>query len=225
MTCKNDRGNTNAESGSAARLAMARGAGFTIVELLIAAAIFVVILVALVALFVNSSQAYTVNERISERQQDAQTVRALIQNEVSLAGYRGVCQDATANPFGGSPTIEVQRDTPTAGSDTIRVRYVDDRFGSGGGGCGPVRAVAFSIGEDDQGRDSLMVDYDGGGPSPAVANVSGLRLIGYVTGDGGEAANRPASFIAVRFEIEFSDGRVGRFVVGLRNQQSNASDS
>ena len=202
--------------------------GFTLVELLIAAGIFGVILLALTGLFVNSTRAYRVNETISERQQDTQAAIALFQQELSLAGYRGVCSDASSNTF-GQPTFAVVRGSaaPDApGDDTITIRYFDDRYS--GNACGALRTVTFSAGTDQQGRPALLMQTEGiTTPTPVVAGVEGLRLFGYVDNNGGLATDTMPStgFMAVSIELDFADGRFVRFVVGLRNPQSGAVQS
>ena len=209
------------------RLPPDRIAGFTLVELLVAAAIFVTLLVVLSALFVGTTRAYRVNEAVTERQQDTQAAIALFQEELSLAGYRGVCGSATSNAF-GQPTFEVAKGSAAdtdPGDDLIRIRYYDDRYS--GSACGTLRTVAFSAGTDDAGRPSLMLQSDGiGAPTPIIAGVSGLRLFGYVDTSGGLTATMPsAGFIAVSVELTFTDERVVRFVVGLRNPQRSAIQS
>ena len=201
--------------------------GFTLVELLVAAAIFVTILVALGGLLVNSTRAYGVNERVSERQQDTQAAIALFQEELSLAGYRGVCSTATSNTF-SQPTFEVERGAavaPAPGEDLIRIRYFDDRYS--GSACGTLRTVTFSVGDDGSGNDALLMLFDGlDGATPVISGVMGLRLFGYVDSTGGLSTEMPtAGFIAVSVELTFSDERVIRFVVGLRNPQRNAVQS
>lgn len=201
--------------------------GFTIAELLIAAAIFVTVLVALGGLLVNATRAYGVNERVSERQQDTQAAIALFQEELSLAGYRGVCSTVSSNSF-SEPTFEVVRGlavAPAPGEDLIRIRYFDDRYS--GSACGALRTVTFSVGDDGSGSDALLMEFDGlAEATPVISNVVGLRLFGYVDSSGGLATDLPeAGFIAVSIELTFSDERVIRFVVGLRNPQRNAVQS
>jgi Tfp pilus assembly protein PilW len=98
--------------------------------LLITAAIFVLILVAIGGLLVSSSRAYSVTTTRTEAIQDSEAVLQLMRYEVALAGYRGIALATYERPFtsGVNESIVVNR----AGvGDELTVRYIEDRYISG----------------------------------------------------------------------------------------------
>src|SRR5690606_20232666 len=101
---------------------MRRGdAGFTVLELLIAAAVAAVVLTVAALLYSSSARAYRVNEEVSEVRQGIQAAISLLQYEIGLAGYRCTDDDALTRAFSGQPLVAT--DGASGSADSITVRY------------------------------------------------------------------------------------------------------
>lgn len=199
--------------------------GFTIVELLIAAAIFTLVLGALTSLFVNTNRAYQVNERVTERQQDAEAAFQLLTYEISLAGYRGSCRDDYENNAfsGDGRTLIVNKGT----SDMITVRYFEDRSFAGSDDCDdPLRVVeeqhvTFGVNTADN---TLYRQVGTGDELALVSNIVRLEVVHYIRRSGERVAAEPGVAIpedigALNIQITFADESVWRFPIGLNNPQ------
>jgi Tfp pilus assembly protein PilW len=98
--------------------------GFTLLELLVSAAIMIVILGALGGLFATTVRANRTTTRSSEGQQNAEAAIQLLKSEISLAGYRGTDSQAAFRTF-SAPILEVTAESSTR--DRISVRFFEDR--------------------------------------------------------------------------------------------------
>jgi prepilin-type N-terminal cleavage/methylation domain-containing protein len=203
-------------------------AGLSLVELLVVMAIFVVVLAALGGLFASSTRAYVVTSERSEALQDAEAVIQLIRYELALAGYRGVGVDydrAFTLDGAADETVRVERGDD---SDVLTVRYFEDRY-LGGGDTGE-RRVSFRV---DPETETLVREERrtvGGTVTTEllVGNISDLRVTELVGPDRsrvdvGEViagtAVEPDSLAGLIVVVDFSDGRVWEFMVGLGNPQ------
>lgn len=68
--------------------------GFTLIELMIAMAIGVIIVVAALQLLATARDAYRVNERVARMQEQGRTAFAVIEPDVEMAGFYGFTQSA-----------------------------------------------------------------------------------------------------------------------------------
>jgi prepilin-type N-terminal cleavage/methylation domain-containing protein len=198
---------------------MNRRSGFTLLELLIAAAIMAIILAALGALFVSSSQAYRTTVRVTERQQEAEAAIQLLVHEIGLAGYRGVGEhDANRTFSGDGRTLVITHGVGTA-PDTVQVRYFEDRFLPG------ERLVTFGVNAE---RRTIFRQEGAGEAQDIVSNVTNLQVIQYIRRDGIRVEVPPEeprppipeNLAAINLEITFADNSVWRFPVGLSNPQT-----
>ena len=191
------------------REAMNSQRGFTIVELLVAAAIFLVVLTSLGALFVSSSNAYRANERVSERQQEAEAAFQLLSYELGLAGYQGTL---ASQPLSGIPLV-ITKAASSSSSDSVEVRYYEDRFVTG------ERRVRFGV---DQANDVLYRKEDTGDEQVIVSNIANLKVVQYIRRNGLKLDATPGTAVpedlaGLNMEVTFTDGSLWRFPVGLSN--------
>lgn len=109
-----------------------RHAGFSLVELLAAGAMFLTLLGALSALFVSSGKAYRKNIEVSSQLERSEAATQILTYDFGLAGYRGTgFSHFTANSFSGS-TVAITAGSSTNESDLVSLRYFEDRYGNGG---------------------------------------------------------------------------------------------
>ena len=201
--------------------------GFTVVELLVTAAIFVVVLGALGGLLVSSTRAYQVNAVRSEALQDSEAVLQLMRYEIGLAGYRGIGAATFDQPFTmGSPeTVVVRR---TANGDEVTVRYFEDQFlPTGDSG---ERSVTFRV--DAATKTLQRVERRPGNlvgtTDLLVGNIDALQVLELVGPDrerievGAAIASSavwPDALAGLNFRVTFVGGQTWEFMIGLTNPQ------
>jgi type II secretory pathway pseudopilin PulG len=204
------------------------GVGFSLVELLVTAAIFIFVLGALGGLLVSSTRAYQVNAVRSEALQDSEAVLQIMRYEVGLAGYRGLGAATFDQPFtmGAPETVDVRR---LVTGDELTVRYFEDRFlESGDSG---ERAVTFRVDpasstlervERKAGVGALVVT------ELLVGNIQAMRVLDLVGPDrervsvAGVLATTeaaPDALAGLHFRVTFVDGSNWEFLIGLTNPQ------
>lgn len=192
--------------------------GFTIIELLIAATIFLVILTALGSLFVSSNRASNTNRDLAESSAQTRSAIQAIQYDVSMAGYRGV--DASAGDRSVSQPVTITVETDDDGAPSIReltVRYFEDRYVAGGPTLTTVRYEVTSDGD-------LLRQVNGGDATPIATFVESLRLLNYRrTGEDVRAPGdeMPEDLTGFDFQLVYLQGKNSRsenFSVRLVNQ-------
>ena len=200
--------------------------GFTLVELLVVTAIFMIVLVALGALFSSGTRAYTVTAERSEAIQDSEAVFQLLRHELALAGYRGTEEDFD-RPFtlggGGQETVIIDREVD---GDVVMIRYFEDRFIETGDSG--ERLVQFYVDDGTLIRRERRVGVDDFTTELLVDSVSEMRVldligpgrdrisVAEVIADAGAAPLRVAGIIVA---VEFRDGRSWELMIGLANPQ------
>jgi type II secretory pathway pseudopilin PulG len=218
--------------------ASARQGGFTFVELLVAGTIMILLLSALGSLFVNTSRAYRVNDEVSERQQSADAAAQLLSYEIGLAGYRGSDQAAITRTFAGS-TFSITKGASATASDTIVVRYYEDRFSNIGEqllitfDAIPVGG-SYNLYRKEQKQSANFSEV---AKSPAIQNVKNLKVIGYTLNNGKEYPRDPTvthawiepytltsditpyTLVALKLELTFTDDLKKQVVIGIDNPQ------
>ena len=204
---------------------MNRTQGFTIIELLIASGIMALVMLTLTALFSMSTTTLEVNEATSERQQNAEAAAELLRYEVGLAGYRGTSSTALTTYTFTSPTISIGVNPSATASDTIAVQYYEDRFYDGTTTT-TLMQVAFSTGTDANGNPVLLRQLGVAGALAAAADISLLKVVKYIDRDGSitdvtTTSVIPDNLAAISIELTFTDGSVGRFLVGFDNNQNS----
>ena len=205
--------------------------GFTLTELLIAAAIMGIILATLGSLFVSSTKAYRANDEASALQQNSGAAERLLAYEISLAGYRGSDTNAQSRTFDSTPivgTVSPAAETTlaiTTGSsattpDTVAVRYYEDRFESG-----PTpSSVQFSV--DTKNNSLYRRKSTDTKREPLVQGVYNLKVLRYIREDGRACNTVPTStppaastLVGLKLELTFTDQIKKQLVVTFPNKQ------
>lgn len=195
--------------------------GFSVVELLVAAAILGVLLAVLGSLYVSTRRSYDASERVSETRQTIQTATELLAYEIGLAGYRGVDVGvdtiATARPFSARPLTVVDGglSVGVVQPDTVTVRYYEDRFQSGG----PTLVTAsYTV------ANGSLVRTEGSTSSVLVDDVTDFQVISwfnrvateFVVPTASADANRPADADLAGIGLELRiQGRTDPYVVKI----------
>lgn len=107
-------------------------AGFTLVELLIAAVITVIALLALGGLFADAGRTFSTSVERSASFQDVEGAIAVLRRDLALEGFPGDDATPSDRPFAawtGGTTLRIER---TAASDRITAFYLDDRYTASG---------------------------------------------------------------------------------------------
>lgn len=202
--------------------------GFTVVELLITASIFIVILAAVLGFLVSGTRAYSVTSERSEALQDSEAVLQLLRYEVAMAGYRGIEASTYGRTFtsGSDETLVVHR---TSDGDVLTLRYFEDRFISGSD-TGE-RVVSFYVDETSNAlvRQETRPGLSGSGQTTElmVGNISNM-IVQDVIGRWREqvsvdailgGADPPESIAGLNMVIQFVDGTDWEFLIGVSNPQ------
>lgn len=219
--------------------------GFTLVELLVALAVFLLALGSLFALFVSGTRTNRVLTQQSIALQEGEGIVQLIRYEVGLAGFRGTSGEREAfsetspNPS-LSPALPleclsvdvslcVQLDP--SGSDTVTIRFFEVDGPVGGADVGE-QWLTYRVADGALFRvDHLRVEVDQNGgtiqtylaPQELIGGVRELRVVEFVSVDRVatplEAGVNPApnEIVGIRFRVEFEDRSVWTFLVGVSN--------
>lgn len=203
---------------------MRQRSGFTILELLVAAAIMIVILGALSGLFASTVRANRTNTRSSEGQQNAEAAVQLLKSEVALAGYRGTDTQASFRTFPAptTSTLDVTADSSTR--DRISVRFFEDRPNGAvtNAGSPTVRTLTFGINSDSE----LTRQQDGGFNRAVVEGVTNLKVTSYrslsSTGSVVTSPTMPTNKATLRgltVRLTFADTTTKDVAIALPNPQ------
>lgn len=199
-------------------------AGLTVLELLIAGAILAIVIAVLAQLFSSTTRAYALNERLTDRQQEAAAASQMLTYQVGLAGYQGTGESDFANrPFpGGTFAITLGVD----GNDAILVRYYEDR-GYGADELEGLQEVLFYVDPEER---ALMCKTGDASSEVIARGVLKMRVVSLIM-RGGQSAppvpgmEVPEDVAALNVELTFSvdDGEfLWRFPIGLNNRQEGA---
>ena len=199
--------------------------GLTLIELLIAAAIFVILLTGLAGLLASSLRAYRVNEQVSERVQDVEAAVRVLRADVELAGYRGVDEnliDDDTRSFGGQSTIVI---TTSTTADTLEVRYFEDRLFGASDRCGGVCRVRYEIRE--QGGTSVLFRIEGDGLAAdqegILRDMDSLKVLGFLNRSGASIPMASGAYSgtlsAINIALTLSDESEWVFPIAVPNVQ------
>lgn len=199
-------------------------AGFTVIELLIASAIFVVILGALTWYFSSSRQAMVLNEQLSDRQQEVEAAINVLAYDLALAGYKGTTPTDVARSF-GHPSLSVEKDVGPGSSDRLVIRYFEDsdRLFGGDDTCGSPCVVTYEV--DDSDGEANLYRTEGNSPERGIVQrVEHFKVLQYIRRDGSleattASSSPPSTLAGLNIEIAFSTGGLWRFPVGISNEQ------
>lgn len=124
-------------------------AGFTLVELVVAMAISLVVLLTTLELFNNSQRSYVMQEGVAEVQQNVRTAKLFIERDIRMAGagipnfsFGGVAVYPLEfeNNVDGTSGVAATIPNIVEGTDILRVRYQD--FSVNGCGTDPAGSLA-----------------------------------------------------------------------------------
>lgn len=205
-------------------------AGFTLVELLITATIFIVILAAIGGLLVSSTRAYGVTSTRSEAIQDSEAVLQLMRYEVAMAGYRGLDEATYDRPFTSGATESIVVDRQGSG-DSLTVRYFEDRYITGAD-TGE-RVVTFRVDTDNNTLVRVEGRPSGGGTTYTtellVGNIAHMEVLAIIDRFRAEfpitdllagTLEGPETMAGVNVRITFVDGLTWEFLIGVSNTQT-----
>lgn len=220
-----------------------RRCGVTIVELLIALAVFLLILGPALAMFGSSLNAFGSVERTAELNQNREAAVQILAYEIGMAGYRGVESDydrlfldATGSTPELQPTLEIVRES--TGSFRILTRYFEDeRFLALDGSDDGFRVQEFFVSAGGQlMRRDVRVQGDAGvGIVDGVTRLVVERYLSRtsvpvsymgpeVDEDGNATGNQvpslpPSDVAAIELTVEFDGGETSSVTVGLSSPQ------
>ncbi len=188
--------------------------GFTLVELLVSAAIMLVILGALSGLFTTTVRANRTNTRSSEGQQNVEAAIQLLKSEIALAGYRGTDSTAGSRTFSSS-TLVVTPETTTR--DRIGVRFFEDRYVPS---ITP-RMVTFGVNTDTK---ELTRKLDEGDNLAVVEGVTNIKVTSYLLKDNVTSLTMPPlekrrDLHGITVQLTFADAATKNVAVALGNPQ------
>lgn len=175
--------------------------GFTLLETLVALAVFGLLLTGLT----YTERAYhraLATEGEALRMQQKQAVVELLRTEVAMAGYRHV-----------GPGISVSSERHT---DRLAFTYLEDRLGGGP----ELRTVTFDAGRDRNGLASLYQQQGSGNRQPAVLGLRELRVVGWADASGVRTVVPTGEVAAVLLELVFDWDERTQIAIGFLNPVS-----
>lgn len=150
-----------------------RSAGFTLVEIIIALAIFAVVIAQAFAVFGAQHATYTGTERSIEVQEDVRLVTDAIQSELRMAGYMVPKIAGISSVDGGNAAADMICISDPSKLDDLKVDDATARFDKAQIAAGPVGAGAASVQVD-----TLDIDANG------VADFVDTETMGIIIADG-----------------------------------------
>ena len=182
-------------------------AGFTVLELLLAASVLGVLLALLAGLLQSTQQAYDTNEKVSFEQQSIEAASELLGYELALAGYRGADTAYAGRDFGGLPALEV-----TPNRTQITLRFFEDRFQT----APKLTEVTFKI----KANGKALVRKVGNGTFQEVARgVTGLEVTEFMLNGTGVSTQLPALEVlsGLTVQLSFANGSYRDIPVHFQN--------
>lgn len=144
---------------------MRRAAGFTILELLITAAILITLLASLGGVLISALRAHETNRAVTESSARLHNAVETMRYDLGLAGY---CADPAVCSLGGPGLeIEVEDDDAHRVVRSITSRYEEDRFAPG------VVEVTYRV------ADGRLLRLLGGTEQEVASGIDRIVLLGY----------------------------------------------
>jgi len=138
--------------------------GFTLLELLLALAIFMIVIGAAYSTFLSQQNSYIVQEQVAGMQQNIRSAMFLMQRDLRMAGY-----DPTPNVGLNPGGITALSSTP--GSSQVTFEYIDDTNTPN-----TLVTVSYSL-YTSQGRQNLGRSLNGSINSSIADNIDALDLL------------------------------------------------
>lgn len=192
-----------------------REAGLTLVEMLIAAAILMVMLGALGGILVATNRAYETNRAVTHGSGQLRSAVQAMQYDVGLAGFCGVTSGCGHETPLSITTVDDGGDRSVV---SMASRYTENRYGAGEAAVEVVYSVADG---------SLLRSENGASPVEIAQGIAGLKLVGYRSSadlDPVVRFIRPAAeeLVGVDLRIDYLQGATvstEQFTVLLQNPQ------
>ncbi len=200
---------------------MNRQSGFTILELLVAAAIMAILLTSLAGMLGSTTRAYQAEDRASSERQVRESAQQQLKYEIALAGYRGTLKsdyDNTATSVGAAPFVITPN--TTGGSDQVTIKYFENR--AYGSGTKEAKTVTFSVNT----QTNTLVRTQGSSVEPIAAGIRKLKVVRYLlkgaTGSESDcvsacAATPSSNTVGVILALTFMDNSVQRIPINFQN--------
>lgn len=215
--------------------------GFTLVEMLIAVSLSLIIMSGVYKVFISQNKAYTVQDQVTEMQQNARVAMDMMTREIRMAGYLAEEWITGASPP-SPPTHDIVNVSdfndpfiqggPTENEDieeslTNAITFEGDINYTGDSGD-RTEMVRYSLNAN-----STLVretwTWDGvsqwgnsGGPQPVAENIHEL-VLNYYKDDGSEATNR-ADIRLIKIKITARTAREDSGYTGGIDLNSNLND-
>ena len=192
--------------------------GFTLIELLIAGTLFVLILTVLTGFLISSNKVYTNSAQQIEEEQLVSVAEQVLSYELSLAGYRGTDTTLLAGRLFDSTNKSFEVASGQT-SDTLTIRYFEDRFTEG---ADVAKTAIYFAAVDAQNQPYLYRQENGGAAEAIVEDVTSLNVIAYLLADGALSSSLPAAqdLAGLKLELSFSHGYDHTMLVNFSGPQA-----
>lgn len=191
--------------------------GFTLLEVLLAAALAAAVALAAAHLLAASRASETTTVRASDRARALDLAAGLLAGELRLAGHVPYPPPDGAGLDRDRPTLELTLEAGRHG-DELGVRYVDDRVR----GAPLVRDLIFDAAVDSRGTAQLYRAAGSGTRQPLVQGITAVRVVGWVDAAGahprGGLVSGPLRPWMLLLEIASEDATTRRLAAPLPNR-------
>lgn len=156
-------------------MSAAAQAGVSLLELLVALALAVIVVLASVRLLSGSRAAQASGARASDAVLTLDLAAGLLGSEVRRAGYAPFPL-GTVDAARPGTTLQLEVHAGRPSGDAVSVTYLDDRLA----GAVVLRALRFEVGVDARGEPQLYRITASGAKQPLVQGVTRLTIAGWV---------------------------------------------
>jgi hypothetical protein len=178
-----------------------RQAGLSLVEMLVSCALLSLLMIVATGMHAEARRAASLTEEVTLRGQILELSTEVLRYHLALAGHGGMAGSAT--PTGAA--LELARGAGARGSDTVTVRYVEERWY----GEPEERVLSFDVKRDGSGQWNLYQREEGATRQPAVQQVEDLRVARFLAADGSTLpgdASLPLAAVGVELELGYTWG-------------------
>lgn len=194
--------------------------GLTVIELLITAAILLILLATLGVILSGTLGAYSTTAVSTGRQQRAASLTQTLRYEIALAGYRGTSSTPAELT---EPTLEITRGSSPDDPDQLRLRYIEDRLTESG--TPELVSARFLLEPESQ----QLIREDSQDRNVLAERVANFKVTTLTTPSGDTvevqtATTPPASATNIGILVRYQDGRERTLYVTLNNPQEITFD-
>lgn len=184
--------------------------GTSLPETLVACALAAMLVLVAGQMQVDARRLQAAGEVAALQAQVGELASELLSYNLSLAGHSGVHALLDI----GGPALEVARGAAQGGSDALTVRFVEERWRS----TPVVRELRFEARRDGSGRWNLYMREAGATRQPAVQDVTGLRVAGFLGSDGTllpASTPLPLDAVGIGLDVDFAFGESRTLLVSF----------